>query len=192
MNKKLVLDRLLTKKGKDYTYTIAFFLIFSFFTFFVIRPNLLEIFKANLKIHNLKKLNAFYENQIQNVINAQSILVETRDDLGLVDEAITKKPQVNELIRDINNTVNKDGLILNKTNLVDLYLKDVSRTEELKTITLKVGINGKFEDYLKMLKDIYDQRRLKLLKEIDISKDVVGATPGGELKIDFQLEGYYL
>lgn len=192
MDKKLILARFFTKKGKDYTYTIAFFLIFSFFTFFVIRPNLLEIYKANLKIQNLKKLNAYYENQIKNVINAQSILVEVRDDLGLIDEAITKKPQVNELIRDINNTVNQDGLILSKTNLVDLYLKDVSRTEELKTIILKVGINGGFDNYLKMLKNLYKQRRLKLLRAIDINKNTAGSTASGELKIDFQLEGYYL
>ena len=192
MNRKQILDKLLSKKGKDYSYTIAFFLIFSFFTFFVIRPNILAVFQANLKIESLKKTNALYESQIQNVIDAQSQLVETRDDLWLLDEAITQKPEVNGLIRDISDTAGQDNLEINKTNLVDVYLKDVTRTEELKTITFKVGGSGEFEDYFNLTKKLYNQRRLKLLKNIDIGRAIVEATPSSELTISFDLEGYYL
>jgi len=192
MDKKTILNKLLSKKGKDYTYTIAFFVIFSFFTFFVIRPNILAVFQANLKIENLKKTNTLYETQIQNVINAQTVLVEARDDLDLLDQAITAKPQVNELIQDINNVVDKDNLTISKMNLVDVNLKDVSRTKELKPVVVNISTNGVFDEYLSSIKDIYNQRRIKILKDINLSKSTEFSSDSGQLKMSFQIEGYYL
>lgn len=189
---KINLKGLFTEKGKDYTYAIIFFLIFSFFTFFVIRPNILTVFEANLKIENLKKNNASYEAQIQNIINAQSVLVDARDQLVFLDEAITKKPEVNELIRGVTNILDKNKLTIDKINLVDVNIKDVSRTNELKTIVFDFGLTGQFEDISKLIKDLYDQRRLNLLRNIDIERRTEAASVSGELKINFQLEGYYL
>lgn len=193
MGNKFELDKLFTKKGKDYTYTVIFFLIFSFLTFFVIRPNILAVFQAHLRIESLKKTNVFYETQIQNVVNTQSVLIEERNNIGLLNQAITKKPEVNELIRDITNTSNQDNLVVSKMNLTDVNLKDVSRNDQLKAIVFDLSLGGQFENYLKLIKDLYGQRRLKILKNIEIdNRTAETGSSSGTLIINYQLEGYYL
>ena len=167
-------------------------MVFSFFVLFVIRPNVLSVFQANLKIENLKKTNAIYEYQIQNVINAQTVLVDSRDDLQLLDEAVTNKPQVNQLIGDITTTVEKNNLIINKLSLIEVNLKDVSRSEQFKPLIFDLGLIGGFEDYFKLMKDFYGQRRIKLLKNVVINKADAVSSSSGELQIELQLEGYYL
>jgi len=192
MDKNIIIQKLVSKKGQDYTYTIAFFIIFSFFVIFVIRPNILSVFQANLKIENLKKTNAIYEYQIQNVINAQTVLVDSRDDLQLLEEAITNKPQVNQLISDITKTTESNRVGVNKLSLVDVNLKDVSRSDQLKIITFNLGLSGSFDYFNSLLKELYNQRRLKILKNISINRIQEVSSSSGILRIDLQLEGYYL
>jgi len=192
LDKNEIIKKLFTKKNKDYSYAIAFFLVFSFFLLFVIRPNILSVFQANLKIENLKKTNAIYEYQIQNVINAQTVLVDVRDDLQLLDEAATNKPQVNQMIGDITKTIEKNNLTITKLSLVDVNLKDVSRNDLFKPLTFNLGLTGNFEDYFKLMKDFYDQRRIKLLKNVTINKEEKSSSDSGKLRIELQLEGYYL
>ncbi len=191
-DKKQLLSKLFTEKNKDYSYTIIFFLIFSFFVFFIIRPNILSIFQANLQIENLKKTNAIYEYQIQNVIDVQSILVNVRDDLPLLDEAVTSKPQINQLINDITKAIEKNHLEISKLSLANVNLKDISKTEQFKPLVFDLGLTGSFENYLNLMKDIYNDRRIKLMKDIVISKEDKSGTNSGTLQIELQLEGYYL
>jgi hypothetical protein len=42
------------------------------------------------------------------------------------------------------------------------------------------------------MKDIYNDRRIKLMKDIVISKEDKSGTNSGTLQIELQLEGYYL
>ena len=192
LDKKQLLSKLFTEKNKDYSYTIIFFLIFSFFAFFIIRPNILSIFQANLQIENLKKTNAIYEYQIQNVIDVQSILVNVRDDLPLLDEAVTSKPQINQLINDITKAIEKNHLEISKLSLANVNLKDISKTEQFKPLVFDLGLTGSFDNYLNLMKDIYNDRRIKLMKDIVISKEDKSGTNSGTLQIELQLEGYYL
>ncbi len=67
MEKTALVKKLLSKKTKDYTYAIAFFLIFSFFLIAVIRPNILSVFSAGERINELEKQNRFYDLQISNI-----------------------------------------------------------------------------------------------------------------------------
>ncbi len=191
-DKKAILDKIFSKKGKDYSYAVGFFLIFSFFVFFVIRPNILSVFESNLKIQNLKKTNSLYEYQIQNIINAQTVLVDARDDLFLLDEALSSKPQVNQLIGDITKTAEKNNLTIGKMSLVDVNLKDITASDQLKTLTFNMELVGDFDNFLNLMKDIYNQRRVKILKNIAISQSEEVGTASGELKIELQLESYYL
>ncbi len=193
MDKKLDFNKFFTRKKKDYTYAIAFFLIFSFFSYFIIRPNLLSVFEANLRIQDLKKTNAFYETQIENIITAQSILIEARNDLEILDRAVTKKPQINELLHDITETALKKNLELDKLDLTNVNLKDIGYSDHLKTVIISTEALGGFNDYFESIKDWYNQIRLKLLKNIEITKrEDKEATPSGKLKISFEIESYYL
>lgn len=192
MDRKKLVDTLLSRKGQDYTYAVAFFLIFSFFTYFVIRPNILAIFQANLKIEDLKKTNAFYETQIQNVVDAQTVLVEHRDELALLDEAITQKPQVNGLISNITDSVEKNKLNVNKMSLTDVDLKDVSRGDQLKSLVFSMDLIGNFTDLKILITDLFSQRRLKTIDDLDMGLAKEEASTSGIINVNFKLQGFYL
>ncbi len=192
MGNKIDLSSLITKKTKDYSYTIAFFLIFSFFLFFVIRPNILAIFRSNLEVANLTKTNAFYESQIQNVILSQTMLEAVRDDLYLVDEALTSRPDVNDLINDLTETINKNQLLIDKISLTNVELKNITKSDQMKTIAFDVQLVGGFEQFRQLMDDLYSQRRLKTISNITIDRREIVSTSSGDIRLIFDLESYYL
>jgi|GEM_PF-1131374 len=203
LNKEKIILGLTKEKLRDYSYFIAFFLIFAFFIFFVIRPNLKSIFEANLKIEKLKKENNFYEYQIENIVNIQEKFIKFRNDLSLIDNAITSKPEVNQLINDITKTVQKNQFVIENFSLSNLNLKDVSRNDALKTILFSLDIIGIFPDFVSLINKVHQQKRLKLIKAATITKEVNKnliistesaqfSTNSSNLKINLLIEGYYL
>jgi len=192
MEKKLTLKKIFTKKTIDYTYTIFFLIIFSFFLFFVIRPNLLSIFQANKKIDNLIKDDNFLERQVQNLVSIQSSLEVNRDNISVLGEAISKMPQVNKLLEDLNSSIKNNNLVIDKLTIVDINLKKSQTEDILKSVVFNVILKGSFNDFIKLTKDLYNQRRIKMIKSAVISRDTKESSTSGMLKIEINVEGYYL
>lgn len=191
MSKKNLINRLITEKTKNYTYTIAFFLVFSFFVYFVIRPNLLSVFVSNSKIDELKKIDRVYENQINKVIDLQSVLESNRDNFGLLKEAVSENPQVNKVLSDISLSAEKNKLLINKIIIGDINLRDSSK-QKLYAVSVNLDLRGNFASLMSFVKELNDQRRLKLVKKMTILKEDEKATESAELKINMEVEGYYL
>ncbi len=193
------------KQVRDYSYTVAFFLILSFFIFFVIRPNIKTIYEANLTLEKLRKDDAIYEYEIENILLVQDKLMEVRDDLSLIDKAVPQKPEINQLINQINKLIEKNNLLVENFTLSDFNLKDISRQSDLKPLVFLIQLRGNFKDFLNFSTNLFNQRRLKWLKKIEISKsskdleEFFSATESAQittgsanLLINLNLEGYYL
>ena len=60
MDRKKILELLKQKQVQDYTFSIAFFLVFSFFVIFAIRPNLITAFSLQKELEELKLLMEKY------------------------------------------------------------------------------------------------------------------------------------
>jgi len=192
MEKSSVLKKIFSKRAKDYSYAIGFFLISSFFILAVIRPNILSVFVAQQKIQQLEKLNGVFDKQINNVISIQSTIEQYRDDFFLLKEAVPQAPQVNKILSDLNNAIGNNHLAVDKINIGEVNLKDVGTGEKLKSVAIHSELTGKFEDLSHLISDLYDQRRLKVIKKMTVAKDEKEASDSSQLKIQLDVEGYYL
>jgi len=191
MDKAELIEKLMTKKNKDYTYIILFFLIFSFFVFFAIRPNLISVFSANSEIKTLTETDAIYEAQINKIIDIQSLLEATRNDLFVMDQAMPYSPEINKIVEDLEKLTAKNKLETEKIDIANIDLKNV-QNNELKQIKIEAEVIGDFEEIHSFINDLESQRRLKEIKEIEIQTDTTEASKGSELKIKLQIESYYL
>jgi len=186
------IKKLFSQKARDYSYAIAFFFTFSFFAVFVIRPNVLNVFNTFVEIDELKKIERVYDNQIGTILMIQSDLEKYRPDLVYVDESLSSTPLVNKVLSDVNDAAVKNSLNIVKLDINDIDLK--SNTErKLTPISVGVDGTGSFENIYGFLKDTYNQRRLKLARDIKISRDAAeDATASSDLIIQMQIEGFYL
>ena len=191
MDKKFLIKKLLTKKNKDYTYAIAFFLIFSFFIFFVIRPNLLSVFEANSKIDSLKKLKFLYDEQIDKIIELQMTLEEGRENLVLLNQAVATKPEVNKILSDLDVSSNEGGLARSNIEVSDINLKEKENSDKLKSFGVHIDFSGGFPDSLALIKKVYNQRRLKTISNLLITKDEKESSESSQLKISMEILGYF-
>ena len=109
MNKSVIKRKLLVRKVTDYSYTILFFVSFAFFTFFVIRPNILTILSLQEESGKLHTLDAGYENVIKKIVDIQSFLEENGKDLYLLDESLPTLPQINKLVVEARMVISSLG-----------------------------------------------------------------------------------
>lgn len=192
MDTKTTVKKLFDNKAKDYTYTIAFFIIFSFFIFAVIRPNLITVFEINAKIKQLSGVDKIYGEQIDKIVGVQSEFESNRDDLYLLTEAIPPQPEVNKVLFDTNVSSDGSKLISERIIMSDINLKDKGSANKLKSFIINMSLLGSFEDTLELIKKIYTQRRLKMIPELEINRRVGDASESATLKIRLEVEGYYL
>lgn len=192
MDKSEVLKKLFTKKTRDYTYAIAFFFIFSFFVFFVIRPNILSVVSAQAKIEQLRLVNSVYDGQIEKVINLQSVLESSREDLQILRQAIASSAEVKKLFSDIYVSIEESKLESEKIELGDVSLKKTRNNQNtIKSLTVKVNVNGDFEGFMEFMNNIYNQRRLKRTKSFSISHGD-DSTQSARLKMKIEVEAFEL
>lgn len=192
MDKSETLKKLFTKKTRDYTYAIAFFFIFSFFVLFVIRPNILSVVSAQAKIEQLKIANSVYDGQIERVINLQSILESSREDLQILRQAIASSAEVKKLFSDIYVSIEESKLESEKVELGEVNLKKTGNNQNtIKSLTVKVNVNGDFEGFMEFMNNIYNQRRLKRTKSFSISRGD-DSTQSARLKMKIEVEAFEL
>lgn len=192
MEKKQILKKLLSQKNKDYTYVITFFLIFSFFILFIIRPNLVSVFEANNKIEELHTLDTLYNTQIDKIIELQTTLEENRDNMLLLNQAIANKPEVNKILSDVDISSQEGGLLTSGITVSDINLKEKEDGDKLKSFTLNMDFKGDFQSSVSFIKKIFDQRRLKTISNLDISRDEKESSESSKLQITMMILGYFL
>lgn len=192
MDRDTLIKQFTSKKAKDYTYAIIFFLIFSFFIFFVIRPNLVNVFSLQEELGKLHIMDVEYENVIKKIINIQTFLETNRSDLYLLDQAVSSTPQINKLIQDIEAAASASGIIVSQINISKIDLKDKSVRTKKNILTVNITTHTDFEKAKLFVGNLIRERRLKTLKNITLDRDEKSASSSSTLDIKIDLEGYYL
>ncbi len=177
------------KKVTDYTFIVLFLLIFSIFIFFAIRPSLKTAFSLRKEEKDLVEIDSLYEKKIVSVSLIQSELEKNRNDLYLIDNALSKNPNVNKIIDDIKIAADKTNFFINKANVSDINLLQVK--EKLGKVEVILEGYSSFPDLLSLIKEIHNQRRLKTIDNLQISKSKSG-TDSSNLSIKINIVGYYL
>ncbi len=177
------------KKTRDYSFAILFFLVFSMFIVFAIKPSLTTAFSLKKEESDLTQINDLYESKISNITDIQNQLETNRDNLYLLDEAVSKTPQVNKIVEDIVSIANSDNLVIKRAGVDDVNL--IKSPKSLNDIVFTLEGQGSFDNLNKFIKDLFMQRRLKTIEEMKISKDNL-STSSANLQIQLKIDGYYL
>ena len=193
INKSKLLNTLLQKKTRDYSYTVLFFLLFSFFIFFAIKPSLNTAFSLKKKLADLQRIDKAYEAEIIKVVDLQKKLEAVRDDLYLLEDAVPKKSTVNIIIDDIKQLGEKDKVTINQIDISEVNIKGEPTEGKPVAITISMDLDAKYEDFSNFINDIHNQRRIKLIQNFDISSSQNEAASGSaNLKLSMQVDSYYL
>lgn len=188
---KNILKQLKSKKVKDYTFISLFFLIFSIFIVFAIRPSLITAIALRQQREDLQKLDAQYESVVSNIVANQSTLENIRDGLYLINDALPTGALINKLISDIENEGRTDEI-----NFIRVEVGEVNLVQKTKdkpqSAVINIEATCSFENLLKFVQGLSNQRRLKLIKQLSISKDIEQSSESAQLKVLMQIEGYYL
>lgn len=192
MGKGLNIRNFFSKKTKDYTYAILFFFTFSFFVYFVIRPNLISVFSSNTQVEELQKTDRLYEIQIDKIVDIQTALETNRENLGLLQESIPLRPELNKILDDIDKTVKEHNIVVERMNVENLNLKDSAKEQRLKLVNITGSFFGSFEDIYGFIKGLHSQRRLKMIKQLQLDVEKGNATSSSLLKMSLKIQGYYL
>lgn len=190
MSKIKISKDIFSKKITDYTFFVLFFLIFSFFIVFAIRPSLSSIFTLKKEESELKKIDSLYEEKILNIALIQQHLENNRDNLDLLNQAIPNYPQINKMIEDIKEAADINSFQIKKADVSDVNLFAANKNN-LETVKITVEGISNFDNFLKFITYLMNQRRLKTIEKIIITKDEESTT-SSQLKVNFDIEGYYL
>lgn len=192
INRSELLNKLASRRIKDYSFTILFFFIFSFFLMFAIRPNLVTVFTLQKQLSDLQELDRNYENVILNIVNLQTLLEQNRDNFYLLDQSLPVNPQVNKIIDDLNKSASESGIRVKKIDMGEVNLKQDVRRKEMRSFTVNIETDSGFDNVNEFINSFLQQRRLKMLKNLSIIKENKDGTTSAKLKIKLEVEGYFL
>ena len=178
-----------SKKTRDYTFVILFLLIFSIFIFFAIKPSLRTAASLKKEEFDLQRIDSLYEKKIINISLIQSQIEENRDNLPLLDKAMSHYPEVNKIVEDVKKIADKNNLFIKNAKIADVNL--FKKEEKLNKIQLVVEGRASFNDTLSFITDMFNQRRIKTIDKLTISRDKE-ATGNANLKVVLTIDGYYL
>lgn len=192
MNKAVIKRKLFVKKATDYSYTILFFVSFAFFTFFVIRPNILTILSLQEEAGKLHILDLGYENVINKIVTIQTFLQENGQDLYLLDESLPTLPQINKLVVDTQYSASSSGMNLSTLSINKVNLRDTDKKIARKKISVTLEGGADFAQSREFITQIMNNRRLKMIQQITFDQNDKTGSMGGTLKLLLEVEGYYL
>ncbi|GAB4219080.1 MAG: hypothetical protein Fur009_3430 [Candidatus Microgenomates bacterium] len=124
-----------------------------------------------------------------NISNMQSALEENRDKLDLIDQALSKHPEVNKMVDDVKIIADNDNFEIQKANIADVNLTQIKKN--LSSVSLIIEGKTSYENLDRFINDLFEQRRLKTISNMIISQDKE-STNSGLLKVTLTIDGYYL
>ncbi len=192
MPSKYTKEQLMHKKIANYGFLISFFLIFSFFIFVAIKPNLETAFRLKKELADLKEIDKKYDTAINKIIEIQTILENHRDELPLLDQALPVSPLVSNFFVDIQKSASDSGLPLSKVTVSEIELKKILRDKKTKQYKVVFVSSAPFESVQQFVTNFLSQRRLKLIKSMEVTSAQKDSSASAKLEVSFDIEAYYL
>lgn len=199
-----------SKKIKDYSLIIAFFIVFSVFLWFAIRPNLITAFSLQQELVELREKDEHYESVILSIVDFQSKLESNRDQLYLLDEAIPEKPNVYDVLTEVRNVARESGLEILRMELREVELLDAETNKkdtssqknkakrhvpERKEYLITVSSESDQDTINRFVDMLVRQRRLTLVRQVvfdPLEKAVPESSASAFMRVNFEIKGLYL
>ncbi len=191
MNIKEIISKI-TKddKVKDYTYAIFFFMISSFFAWFVIKPVLSIAFSLNRQKTDLVNVDSIYEKNLNELIETQSKLEVIRDRITLLDQALPIGPHTQAVLQSLQTAATNSGVALSQIAVTKINLKTNGKTPE--TFTIITKIDGNFNQANNFIKELLNQRRIKIVKNMHMATTGSLADQPSGVRLELTIEAAYL
>ena len=169
-DRKKIIALLQDKKIQDYSFLIVFFIVFSFFLIFAIRPNLITAFNLQKELQDLKLQNREFESKIQKIVTYQTVLELHRDDLPLLDQAVPATPEVAKVIEDVRQSATDSGVLLETLKVESVDYKPKTAGKAVQQFNVRADASATTGNLRVFLDTLINQRRLKSLEVVDLSK----------------------
>ena len=183
MDKEKLLQLLSNKEVRKYGFDITFFVMFSFFLIFAIRPNLITAFSLQKELQDLKIQNKESEAVILQVVNYQSTLEEYRDKIPLLDQAVPSTPTVAQVVDEIRKSASDSGILLHAVSVESIDLKGEQESEvktqqsdAIDSFTVSVNGSASINGANGFLDKLMNQRRLKKIDSVTLTQEENGST----------------
>lgn len=186
---KINFKEIFTKKVRDYTFAVLFLMIFSGFITFAIRPSITTAFSLKKEETDLSKIDAIYESKIMEIASIQQQIESNREDLHLLDDAVSQSPEVNKMVEDVKTIADRNSLVIKKANIADVDLTVTKKT--IDRVRLIVEGKTNFENFMTFMNDLHAQRRLKTVDKVVMNRDLESSGEGS-LRVIITIDGYYL
>ncbi len=181
-------------ENKNYLYLSIFFLVFSFFLFFVIRPTLKSAFKSRSKKEELLRATKRLEDVINKAVILQTEMEKYREDFDLLYEAIPERVKIAQVMRELEGAIREANLKVENASVSDINLVGKNK-KGLKEVNLDYSLKGSFSDYLDFLKKLNSQRRLKIIEESSFLREgeiAIGSSSEANLNIRLKIKAFFL
>lgn len=209
MNKNDILNKITNKKVQDYSFLVLFFLIFSVFVYFAIRPNLVTAFSLQQELEELRFQDQLYESTIIDIVEYQTLLEETRDDFVLLDEAVPKEPDIYSLVDDIREAAELSDITVSNLRVSEVTFKEGKLTSEqiksksqqkkkvqdetdYNSYIIEFTIDANFAESQEFLSRTIAQRRLKVFNSLKLNAGSQQASQSAQYSVSLEVEGFYL
>lgn len=183
LDRKKIVALLQDKKVQNYGFLIVFFILFSFFIIFAIRPNLLTAFNLQKELQDLKLQNREFESKIQKIVAYQTLLETYRDDIPLLDQAVPPSPELAKVIEDVRQSATDSGVLIQNLKVESVDYKAKSSGDKLQEFSISTDSLASTTSLRQFFDLLLNQRRLKSLDIIDLSKGDFAAGETNDINI---------
>lgn len=192
MDKNNILKHLFDQKVRDYSFVVAFLIIFSFFIIFIIKPNISLVFQLGREKDYLDQLDKNYENTIIEIVNLQSEMEKIRPNLDIIDQALPNQVAIDKVVDDLQKSASVSSVSIKKVNFGNFSLINRDSDKKLKKIQFNIDFISSFKNASDYVKFLFKQRRLKGINQIIFDKPLDASTDSADLNIKLVGEVFYL
>lgn len=177
MTKEELLAMFENKKVQNTSYLVAFFLVFTFFVYFAIRPNVITGFTLQEELEELRDIYADYQQAVKLVITYQDRLQKLRDRYDLLEEAVPSSPQTYDVIQDLRSVIQTVDLNTQAISISEINLKQINKPENgeqefvlqpFDTFEVDLTVSATLSSISSFLDQLFSQRRLKTTNTVSI------------------------
>lgn len=149
--------------------TIALFVIFA------IKPTFVTIADLLVKINNQQQTSDQLDTKIKNLQIAQTEYNQEQTNIALLKTAVPSGPDVSSYVRQVEGTIQKNGLTESSLSIDKLDLLSTGASGSA-TLNLTTTITGNYQNLTNFLQDLENLRRPSILSKVDFTSGSLTTT----------------
>ena len=177
-----------SKSASYFTITLSLFCL-SFFGLFAIRPTLITAVSLIKEVRDLKNFNLDYENQIGNIIRAQSEYEKVRDGIAFIEVALPPNADFTKLARGMETYAAENQFQLNQLQIDSAPISQLTEKQKLQKMNFILIGKGSYVSVKNYLNDILNWKRIITVDSLDLVQE--GGTVSGILRMTVKGTAYY-